>query len=332
MSRKAWIGAGLAAISCAAILALGLETLRPDSERTSAAPTAAKTEARSATKTEALPSPGQPRLLRHFEVRDLGRVGDGEGPQVLEPFDGFVYGHHGTYEDAIATLASRGKTCYRYYNVLTTPLPEWIGGGSPWFDWVDSVVVRQWGATVRQADGRPARFRWFGKPAIIDWSQIGPARGRVIAQKQVELLGAARGLFLDQFWLGPAPWMFDRESGEFQEWPKARAAAWQTNILSYLDHVRALAPGPTLINGADDAPMPICLENAQNDWPASVALWKRHPLNVLSIRVDAPAYQDSLIGLWLGRGGLIAMSGEWAETQPFYARASSARELASPRQ
>jgi hypothetical protein len=281
---------------------------------------------------EATPaSPAALLLLQQFEVRDLERLAQGEDPLVLEPFDAFVYGHNGTYEEVVATLVARGKTGFRYYNVLTAPLPEWIGGGSPWFDWVDSVVVRQWRATIRYQDGRPARFRWFGKPVIFDWSQIGPERGRAIAVKQIELLGATRGLFLDQFWLAPAQWMFDRESGDPEAWPKAREKAWETNLRSYLDQVRALAPGPVLLNGADDAPMPIYLENAQNDWAASVALWKKDPMNVLSVRVDALAYQDSLIDVWRDRGGFIAISaGELPEIQSFYQRAASVREATRP--
>jgi len=272
-------------------------------------------------------------LMRDFQVPDLGLVFDGAPVDTLEPYDVFVYGHTGLYEKTVGQMVEAGNPGSRYYNALTLPLPDWVGGNDLWFNWI-SGTVRDWDAVLTDTLGTELVFGAFGFPSIYDWSELGPERYSQIIDQQIAFKGACVNLFLDQFWLQPAEWMMDEVLGpSFGAVDQKKLAPWETNITNYLLALRkALATrgGVVLVNGDRGAPQPMFIENAHwvHMWPwqSSVDLWRKHRQNVLS--VDPGQYEDSLIVVWLKHGGTISMTGEgFSDDQRFYERASKSREL-----
>jgi hypothetical protein len=274
--------------------------------------------------------------MQHFEVRDLEAVGEAGPLEVLEPYDLFVYGHTGAYEDAYNRLLKDGKHSYRYFNCLTLPLEEWIGGGNPWFDWIDSVAVRRWHAVLTDTLGREARFIAFGKPRLFDWTVISSARADTLIRKQMELSGSlTRNLFLDQLWLVPAEWMFDPASGVTLGGclTPAEMATWETNVGSYVKLARMQVQtrnGIVLFNGGTGAPTPTFFENSQwswywGPWESVVNRWRSDPRNVLSI--DPGIDETRLLDTWIKYGGIISVTGDNREqVKPFYERAARCRK------
>jgi hypothetical protein len=272
-------------------------------------------------------------LMRHFQVADLGMVFDGAPADTLKPYDVFVYGHTGLYEKTVSDLVAKGENGYRYYQVLTMPLSEWIGGDNVWFNWLD-ITIRGWDAILTDTLGTEVVFGAFGNPAIIDWSELGPDRYSQIIDQQMATKGACKNMHLDQFWFEPADWMIDKDLGPaFSAVDPKKAELWKRNITNYLLSLRKVISaqnGLVLTNGDRSAPQPMFIENAHwvHMWPwqSSVDLWRKHRQNVLS--VDPGQYEDSLIVVWLKHGGTISMTGEgFSDDQRFYERASKSREL-----
>lgn len=271
-------------------------------------------------------------LMRDFQVPDLGRVFDGAPVDTLEPYDVFVYGHTGLYEKTVGQMVDAGNPGYRYYNMLTLPLPSWVGGDNVWFNWLNATV-RDWDAVLTDTLGAELVFIAFGFPSIYDWSEIGPERYSQIIDQQLAFKGACVNLFLDQFWLQPADWMMDEVLGPgLGAVDQKKLPLWETNITNYLMALRktvAARGGLVLVNGDRGAPQPMFIENAQwvHMWPwqSSVDLWRKHRQNVLS--VDSGGYEDSLLVAWLKYGGTISLTGEsWATDQSFYLRADKSRK------
>lgn len=281
------------------------------------------------------PPPTPMLLLRELQVRDLARVAEGEPTSVLGPAELFRYGHEGIHEDIVFAIVKDGDRVHRYFNVLTTPLPEWVNRGSVWFDYAWKTIHLRWGAVVRDSLGVKARFQYYGQPFVFDWSVITPARSDSIIAVQMACLGAAQDAFADQFWVTPKSWFFPPGSKAYGDITPAEAQAWKTNVLYYAQAFRkavAAKGGTVILNGDPDAPPPIFIENAQwtwywGPWKSTVERWKRHPGNVLSVDAGGP-YVDTLLATWLGRkAGTVCVDGSVAETQTFYDRAEASRSL-----
>lgn len=264
----------------------------------------------------------------------MGRVETLHDPAVVEPLDAFTYGHTGLYETGFRLLA-KDRDAFRYYNVLTTPLPQWVGGDDKWFNWADSAIVKKWKAVlVDTATGVPARFQYFGGPCFYDWSKIGAERAALIVEMQFRFANGAPSLFADQLWLTPREWMFDPQGpGVYDVLSEHGLQLWEQNILRYLELARARAGslgGYVLANGDPNAPMPINIENAQwewywGPWQGVVALWRQNPKNILS--VDPGRHEDSLLVAWMKYGGTISFTGDnFEQSQPFYLWAQECRK------
>lgn len=268
-------------------------------------------------------------LIRHLTVSDFDayKIGAAE----IEPADAIVYNQW--FHDAeIETLATQGVEGWRYYNVLTAPLPDWVGGGNPWFDWADSTIVRSWGAVVKDTTGTPALFSAFGNPLIFDWSELDGKRTELIIQKQLELLDPCKSIFLDQYWLEPSDWMFKQGHPGMDVLADSDCVTWKTNVTFYLDGIRQglekQGGNLVIVNGERGAPPPVFLENSQShpseNWGLSVKRWLEHPENVLSVDPVWP-WPESLLVHYKLSGGMVSVTGGLVETQKFYEAAEKAR-------
>lgn len=248
-----------------------------------------------------------PKLMRFLSIEDVAVP-----VKYLEPLDAFVYNHIGYHEIECHTLQKGGLDGYRYFNVLTAPLPEWVDPSAPWFHWVDSVIVREWDAVIDST-----RFIAFGNPLILDWTKITPSRGEQMAYRQLALIRDAN-VYLDQFWYEPADWMCNPIV------PLPDSALWRANISYYLDFIRLAHDGIVLVNGDDSVPPPILLENADWSWEKSVKLWRLDYRNVLMVDYTS-VMVDQAIQVWVEGPGALAFSGSRAETQAAYDRAEAVR-------
>jgi hypothetical protein len=271
--------------------------------------------------------------MRHLEVEDLEVIADGGSPAELEPLDVFVYGHTGTYEDAVSGLVQAGNPGFRYYNVLTLPRPEWVGGDDTWLNWIDAKVRTEWNAVLVDTLGRKVLFSALGNPSLIDWSKIDAGHQQEIADTQVRLSRACTHMFIDQYWLAPADWMDAPDGGSIEHLAPGTAEAWKLNISNYLTLVREgvndRAGGIVLVNGERQSTMPVFLENSHwvHIWPweQSVELWRGHRRNVLS--VDPGNFETVLLKAWIDYGGMISLTQDsFEQVQPFYERAVRCRK------
>lgn len=291
----------------------------------------------------------RPRLLmRHFEVEDMTLLDRGMATSALEPCDVFVYGHSGLGsvrhlppwsdsppERGVTRFIAAGNEGLRYFNCMLVPLPQWVGGGNRWFNLLDSLVVRQWGAVLADSNGVPLRFfaDGEGNPAIIDWSKIGPGRVEPLVDWMLALRGPCRGVFIDQYWRELKYWHIDNIGPQLAGVRPQVRQAWAANYAAFLALVRSRAGATVIANGERTAPPPVYLENSQDTflfpWQQSIATWRQNAANVLSVDAGIPnqrAVEDSLLAEWRRYGGTIAQTGATVRTQSFYMRADGARK------
>lgn len=268
-------------------------------------------------------------LMRHFEVPDLLQISQGRPLSILEPYEAFVYGHPGMQEPIMNQMVSAGNMGYRYFNVLELPYSGWVGRGNRWFDFVDSLVVAQWGAVLSDSVGVPIRFAFYQGAYLFDWSEIDSLRALQLIDKQLALRGTAKSVFLDQYWQKLEYWMAGTSGPPLSAVKISVQDQWSRNIATYLRLIRSKVGKDFVItNGDRTTPPPVYLENSnwihQWPWKESVSLWRKHPKSVLSVDVGT-RYEDSLLVAWKQSGGTIAVTGTLAETQSFYTRADQAR-------
>jgi len=260
-------------------------------------------------------------ILRHFEKVHM------EAPPPPETYDGFVYGHFGDYENEVRSLATAGKRCLRYFNVLSMPAQGW---SDPWFDYVNSTVV------PLQIGGRFAYLpsAWeVGGRKLWDWGMFSPHRVRGLAKKVAELADG-NGVFLDQFWMEPRDWMMAARtpSGDlaarYSDFPQTKWFRYKANITYFVDMLRTVvSPQPVLVNGDRLAPGPMHLE-----WPhwydlaGELTRWHESNHAVLAPLADIAWSVDWALTAWKGSGKWIAFTSQLAGLEEAaYARAHAQR-------
>lgn len=245
------------------------------------------------------------KILRFFEVETFA-----SGLPDPATYDGFVYGHVGVREPEVAGLIAAGKRCLRYFNVLQWPRDEWH---NEWFDYVRSTVV-----PLRALNGKLAYFPWFGQTLLWDWSIITQQRVKSIARKMATLANvtSGAGIFLDQFWCSPRPWMFAETgpSGEpgaaYTDFPATKWLRWEAMLRHLVTCLWQFGASVVVPNGDRNAPAPIHLEHPE--WypmEHELELWREHPDSILSPYADDWWTVEWGLGAWHKSGKWLGFTG-----------------------
>jgi hypothetical protein len=276
-------------------------------------------------------------ILRHFEVSDLENIR--LGSVDYGSYDGFVYGHSDQEQETVSSLIDTGKLHFFYVNIMEFP-PDAFS--DPWFDFWRDEIRDGLGAGLENPSGDPAIFKHYPDCTIrrlVDWSKINAAARLTIANKLFSLAPRS-GLFLDQAWLDSTPeYFFCTPSGSGSPCPACPEGAtyesilaskwplWQASIFAFYELCDQMAAGGNrwvIKNGehrmvgspAQKVPRPIFYENsAANGLEApprlqnSIAGWREHPRNVLSIIVPDEPSLATVLAAWDESGGWISFTG-----------------------
>lgn len=248
-----------------------------------------------------------PRLMRKLEVEDFVQ-GVPKNPHQV---DGYVYGHHGAYDEEWVALKVPYK--WDYFNILTKPLPEWVGQGNPYFDYVGQLP------SVKNVTGEPAIYPWFWGPEIIAWHEMTEDQVRGFADQVKGLLRGGSVPFLDLWFRELKNWMIDPTRGPRYAEVAGDLTKWQPNMELLL---RLLTP-PALEAGGIQYPMtngdrvsttPQYLERSGATWEVDLELWRQMEGHVLELRTDWPEqYANQAFQIWGRLGGWLAIDGDKAE-------------------
>lgn len=246
-------------------------------------------------------------LLAHWEKETFGQF-----PEA----DGAVLGHHG-WEDADVlayVLDHPDWQLFDYFNVWQSPLPAWLDGSNPWFEYVRTIPP------YRDANGDVIRERFTGR-IIIGWANanVDEAVAVMVAAKEARNPRGRGGMLLDHWWPLLAAWM----SEQIADLPLETLDAHRQNLLELAGKLDALAL-PLLTNGDRElrnlADLPGYLEDVGGriPWPEALPLWRG--MTVLSVNADNPAAVVKALMNW-GGGWLAFTDGGTGTAAVAYRRA-----------
>lgn len=225
------------------------------------------------------------RLLVHWEKETFGHFAEA---------DGAVLGHHG-WDDARLrdhVLERPDWQLFDYFNVWQMPLPAWLDGSNPWFEYLRTIPP------YRDAAGQIVRERFRGR-AIIGWANanVAEAANVMIAAKETRNPRGRGGVFLDHWWPALAQWMSD----QIADLPLEILAAHRAALLELRDRLDLRAM-PVLTNGDRELRnlmiWPGYLEDVGGriPWAEALPLWGGAV--VLSVNADNPAEVSRALLEW----------------------------------
>lgn len=240
-------------------------------------------------------------ILRHLEGADFARVGS------LPPFDGFVVGAASPADAKALRDLHPSFPAYMYVNLLEKPLAEWMAGEvTPeimervaWFKLVDILCP-----------ALPNVKLWHEGRRAIDWREMDQTRLH-------ELLIALNrytqgfGVFADQVWMEPHPWMFRSDGAPFESFPPERWTYWRRRFRRFLQSIARTLPwaNSLMLNDwtgeASPAAVPVVdgelpmryLESSERRFEQAVGWWRKGLADrcVLSVRAEYTYYVEQVI-------------------------------------
>lgn len=230
-------------------------------------------------------------LLVHAEVGDP--YFDLEQPW----FQSLVVGHHGLVEQQVAAVRSRGVNVYRYINLWTAPLPEWVGRGNPLHDYIDNLV-RTSGLYFKDRHGNPARtpnFPDLGSRILINWGLSTPLQRTALVQFILSL--DPGGVLWDQVWYRPDFWWFSENGPVFGQMNLLVILLYEIAIRSMANLMQGNRA--VILNGDHSIPGDLYLENSQARWQENISLWNSR--NIFSVEASHATACQQAVDLWLAK-------------------------------
>lgn len=270
--------------------------------------------------------------MMHFEQADMVELA--VNPNFFGPYDAFAYGHFDAHESTVLDQVARGRQHLSYQNVLNYPLSANFFNG-PWFTWFHSVIQVALNARM-VSGGLVGLMKFFPDPGtcehseLVDWADINATNAQAIIDKVLELRPWA-GFFWDQSWIRAEDFFFcDSATTGLPCTPcptglphasYLQQTQYRENIMEFYRRAdeTAASRGVLSIKNGDHRtisgskiPYPIYLENSADNnlrtWEQSVAIWKEHPQNILSIIVPNATYLPELLAEYREHGGWVAVT------------------------
>lgn len=174
-----------------------------------------------------------------------------------------------------------------YTQYLTHPVPEWIGAGDLWIDFVATLPK------LEAPDGRDA-VAWAEHRAMIDFHLLDT--GKLHALQQTLMLRIRKFTiyipdmsqqlapknFLDLAFKRPRDWMMVAPGPAFRDFPADWWVHWERRFMRSLkNQYKPILNGDWSIEG-----FPLYLEHSQNDFDRAFDLWRANPQSILSCLAD----------------------------------------------
>lgn len=282
-------------------------------------------------------------LLVRLGIQDMVELAHGE--HRLQPYDGFVWGHHGRYEQQVAQLQAEGLVCFRYFNMLHYQAPE---NRELFPQWQFEVMLSEWRAYRAKPPGDPALYREDSNCMLIGWDQLHLHHNwqQALLEKLLNMSVGCK-VVLGGFWRWDYPWMYHHRGSQFSDFSATDHLRWWLASNSFLRKAYEMGidllisgdntvgyPGclnhPPVDAGVEPTPEDVCfpvvLAHAETDMEEAYRRLEYNPeRSVLSVDATHMADVDAAVMRWMDYGGWLAFSGPRMEVAMAYRHATEIR-------